>query len=210
MWWITQVSYKLWPCCRWLHHPLTAFAKIIREHNIRGEEIDKVVVKEGGAPQMFWETESAKTGEYSMPQSLAYIAFGVEPGPEWTLRANLEEPGMVEFRKKVIWEPPMADGAIEEFLAFPKRIKPVPIPTTVEVAARGKVFRERIEYAKGDPWSPESIMTDDELQGKFRINAINIQRQSTDWKKKVDKAIELIYHLEELKDITELTNLLYP
>ncbi len=117
---------------------------------------------------------------------------------------------MVEFRKKVTFEPPMAEKALDELWAFPRRARPVSVPTTVEVVARNRVFRERIEFARGDPWSPESIMTDEEMAEKFRVNAVSILKDSDAWKNKVNKAIEVINGLEELKDITELTKLLSP
>ncbi len=44
-WQILNTTYKPWPCCRWIHHPLTAFTQLWAQHQLRPEEIERVVVR---------------------------------------------------------------------------------------------------------------------------------------------------------------------
>lgn len=81
----------------------------------------------------------------------------------------------------------------------------------MEVVARGKTYRESVEYAKGDPptWVEGMAMSDEELKNKFRNHAVDIS-MSAGWKGNIEKIIKTIYDLEKVSDITELVSLLSP
>jgi 2-methylcitrate dehydratase PrpD len=68
----------------------------------------------------------------------------------------------------------------------------------VDVIAKGKRYTAEVNLPKG---SPENPVTGQELETKFRHNATFSNLRSD----KVDKVIEMLYELEKVDDITELT-----
>ena len=148
----------------------------------------------------------------NMQYSIAHIfANAVLRNPllEWQNPNKAQDPKMVEFRNKVSIE---VEGlntleVVAEQLThgLPQNIRKV--PTEVVVTAGGKSFSEVVEYAKGTPDLP---MSDEELKEKFRINASEVMKTVKNGGEKVEKAIELIYNLENVGDITEIIKLLSP
>lgn len=69
----------------------------------------------------------------------------------------------------------------------------------VEVIAKGKTFKEISIHPKGAWWSKELRNTDEELVNKFTDNASRILPLD-----KVNKAVQTIFELEKLGNITEL------
>jgi 2-methylcitrate dehydratase PrpD len=74
--------------------------------------------------------------------------------------------------------------------------------TIIEVELTdGKVLKTQADFGKGSPTNP---MTDDELSDKFRECAA--------WggleKAKIEQVLKLVWRIEDLKDVNELTRLL--
>ena len=215
-WFIMETSLKPWPCCRFIHHTLTAFTRILDGHDLEAGEIEKVTVKGSMlyAPVFYVaQPRTPSNMQFSAPHSLANAAFRVTPGPRWQYPETIDDSQMKEFREKVGIETNvqtlevMAKDLDGEAPRQPKRV-----PTTVEVAARGKLFREYTEFAKGDPpsWVEGMEMSDDELKVKCRNQAMDVLTQSSSWRAKTDKAIAAIFDLENVKDVSSLMDLLSP
>lgn len=210
-WWIRDASYKRWPLCRHGNHALTGFDNLVNKHKFKAEEIEKVFVK-GRAVSFFTQDEQKITPELNIPYCMSMLMFDIMPGPRWYSQLNnLDEPRMKEFRAKVTGEPDDATVKIlQQANNGPTPARPTKTPTTVQITARGKTFSERVEYAKGDPWTPESIMDDQELSEKFRENALDIAEDSQNWKAKVNEAIDMTLELQEVENVCDLTQLLHP
>jgi 2-methylcitrate dehydratase PrpD len=212
-WWIMETSFKPWPSCRLTHHALTAFEKIIKQAHLRGEEIDKVLVKGGLMYNPIFHIRQPKTTvnrQFSLSHSMANLAFGVRRGPLWHDREKADERRMREFREKVtIEQDPETLRVVAEDFSGPAPYFLRRVPTTVEVTARDRVLKEFVEYAKGDPWSPESLMSDDELKDKFRDHASSLST-STRWREKVEKIISMSYALEKMDNVADLMGLCSP
>ncbi len=215
-WWIMDTSLKPWPCCRFIHHALTAFSNLIDKYNLKAEEMEKITVKGSMMYARQFYVAHPKTPvnmQFSAAHSLANIAFRIPPGPMWQYPETANEPMMVEFRDKVTIEPNIQTlEVMEKDMASGLPKQPKKVPTTVEVSARGKVYKESVEYAKGDPpaWVEGMEMTDDELKKKFRNQAVDVLSMSNNWRQKIEKAIETSYNLERVNDVTELIRLLSP
>ncbi len=128
-------------------------------------------------------------------------AFKVPVGPQWQDLENIKDPKIRDFRKKVNLE---VDPKAEEIIAeqkgegFPRRM-----PISIELVANGRVYHDKRELARGDPWSQETKFSDDDLKGKFMMNASNVFNDS-----KITEVIEKVDCLEEVNDINELMRLL--
>ncbi len=220
-WWITEgVQYKIGPSCQQTQTPLTVFTRVIKKHNLKAEEIEKVVYTAGLEAYMFKELFWQKDLEaaliidpyFSVPLCLALAAYNVPPGPEWHyFRWRPLEPKLAEFMQKVDCEPdPEALAMLKEAFNGPAPRRFKRCPASIRVYARGKVFEDRVEWVKGDSWLPEAALTDEELKEKFRLNAVDVLKGSSGWLKKIDGAMEMMLDLDKVKDINELTALLAP
>ena len=82
--------------------------------------------------------------------------------------------------------------------------------TSIEVITKNKTFKAKAEHAKGDPWLPETEMTDDEVKDKFRSFASRVAESSLRWRKRIEETIQKTYDMEKVDSISELTELLAP
>jgi 2-methylcitrate dehydratase PrpD len=68
---------------------------------------------------------------------------------------------------------------------------------------RGRTFDAASDYAKGDPWTKGTRMSDEELKDKFRSFSNKTLRST-----RIEEAIEKVFGLEKLDRISKLTELL--
>ncbi|WAH96312.1 MmgE/PrpD family protein [Arthrobacter sp. MMS18-M83] len=167
-WQILNTTYKEWPCCRWIHHPLTAFARLIGEHGLQAEEIERVVVHANplALTGIFREQQPADplTAEFSHPHAMAALAHGIPAGPRWYEDEAMTAPHMVDFRGRVRVLPEPSSSNIAEWMGGGQWRG---IPGGVEVHARGTVFEATADYALGDPWSEDTRLSNGGLVEKF-------------------------------------------
>lgn len=209
-WYIMDSSFKPWPSCRFTHQPLTIFIALMKEHSIKPEEIEKVIIKGSGmtTEPVFLSPEPSPGPigpQFSGSHVMAMAAYGIPPGPEWQRPELVDDPKIRRFRERVTIE---RDKELFKDMArqVPGLLKRV--PTTIEVSAGGKLFSKSGEYAKGDPWLAETRMTDDELRDKFRCNAAGVLTTSLTWRRQIEEVMEMVYRLEEVKCVSELVKLL--
>ncbi len=206
-WWLMEASFKPWPCCRIIHHSLTAFDRLITKYKIKPEEIAKITVKGFFYLPHFFVTDpkGAIGSQFSVPHALAMLIFRVPPGPQWHALENVEDEKVKEFRKKVKVEVDdrMDDYIKPQLLEKPRILKR--IPTTVEIVTRDKAFSEQVEYAMGDPWSDEFKLNDDDIKNKFRNNTSSYMPMSYKWRNTIEEIINGCLNLEKISNINELT-----
>jgi NADPH:quinone reductase-like Zn-dependent oxidoreductase len=90
-------------------------------------------------------------------------------------------------------------------LILEKHPEPVlEIPTSVTVVSRGRLLDGKTRLARGDGFSEETRMNDEELKEKFRSNSSKVISDH-----KIEKVIERVFHLEDVKDVWELSLLLH-
>ncbi|MFH1486098.1 MAG: MmgE/PrpD family protein [Chloroflexota bacterium] len=207
-WLILTTEYKSWPCVRPLNSSLDAFTKVIEEHNIKPEEIEKVVIRgEAHFTLPAWANPEVKSGvdaQFVAPYCVAVAAHRVKVGPQWQQESTLADPGIRRFMDKVKWEHyPKCDEMRDKDLIEEGRAYIVRRPARAEVQARGKTFVGEVDYARWTPVDVEGIYaTDEVLAEKLRDNARDILPRD-----KVERLIEATLALERLEDTTELTKL---
>jgi len=171
-WQILNTTYKPWPCCRWIHHPLTAFTALLRQHRIEPDEIERIVVRANpfALTPIFKEQQprDALTAEFSHPHAMAMASYRVNPGPDWYAPEALSAPHIRALRARVTVEPEPRSANIAELMDGGQWRA---MPGGVDVFARGTLFSETSDYALGDPWREETLLSDQELIDKFKIMA---------------------------------------
>jgi len=196
---IMRTSIKPHACCRYMQPPIDAILKIIKEHQIKAEEVEKVTlgILRAGFPiiatpeELKYNPKSVVDAQFSMPfGAAAAILYG--------------ETSLNQFREKIIQSPEMKqmmdrvlcveDPELEK--VFPKQW-----PATAEVKTKdGRTFSARIDYPKGDPENPLSW---DELIEKFNGLTSSIYSKA-----RREKFIEQVTKIEGIGNLKQWTSIL--
>ncbi len=170
-WLLNEVSYKRYPACRFIHGPLDLFATMLANEHLDPAEIERVEVLLPQAATRPYFTNPAPAdvveGSFSVPHLFACMAHGLPIGPAWHGDDTLHRPDIVNFRQRVAVavdprtastdEPAVGDGANANRQC----------PTGLRVSARGQTLAASTLYASGDPWTPETYLSDAALEAKF-------------------------------------------
>ena len=151
------------------------------------------------------EIGSHVDAQMNLPYNIAVAAHRIKVGPDWQARSTIDNPKIREFMKKVSYETnPRCEEARHQDLVVEGRPYISRRPAYAEVSARGTSFTQEVEYAKWLSMDVEEFRVGDEgLADKFRANASKVLKGD-----KLEKAIEAIYGLEKIDDITRLIPLL--
>jgi len=137
----------------------------------------------------------------SLPYCIAVAAHRIKRGPQWQAQSVQDDPRIRQFMKKVKHE---VNPRSEELRHRDLVVEGLPYlshrPADVEVSARGQVFRKSVDFATWLSIGVEAYRpTNEGLAEKFRANAEAALSPA-----KMDAAIELIFNLEEVTDVSRL------
>lgn len=190
---ILEVSFKPTPSCRWTHVPITAAWQALDQKPVIGDEIAEIVIKGVNRLQRY-EWDSMLEAQFSTPCILALALIGKEPGPGWYTTGRFKDGDIRALAKKIKFE---HDPKAEEL-----ELKTGKMICTVDIKFKdGTLKSASIDRIKGAPDNP---MTDAELRGKFKANAISLIGET-----KLNKAIDVIMNLEKIKNVSILTAFLF-
>lgn len=204
-WHMLGICYKEYPCCRFFHSGLDCFMKIIEEQNLLPRDIDQVRLWLTPVVDLPLCTNREIRTQIDAQFSTAYI-FAVAAHRikfiDWQDLDTIQNPEIRDFMNKVIWQPYPDWGKL--VLEDPRRF-----PAKAEVVSGEKRFEEENLYPKRifsitefGSVPEEARTTDEELIKKFRSSAFRV----LPWGR-IDEAIECIFELEELENISLLTKL---
>ncbi|EUC13025.1 UNVERIFIED_ORG: 2-methylcitrate dehydratase PrpD [Burkholderia sp. CF145] len=169
-WQILNTTYKPWPCCRWIHHPLTAFAQLLDQHALRPDEITRVVVRANpfALTPIFREQHPRDllSAEFSHAHALAALVHGIPAGPRWYAAATMDDPRIAAFRERVTVVPEPSSSNIAEWMTGGQWRG---VPGGVDIHARGTIFSATADNAIGDPWTGATRFTDEQITRKFGV-----------------------------------------
>ena len=162
---------------------------------MEAKDIEEIVLTQAVLLPVAYEWDTMVQAQFSLPCAVAMSIAGGEPGPGWYQTGRFKDPDIRELARKV--------KVVEDAEASELWVKYGQLVGTAEVKTRdGKIRRAHIEYPKGEPENP---LTEEELQHKFMTNAM-----ATLGQRKAEELKQRLLHLEEVKDVSTLTNLLYP
>jgi 2-methylcitrate dehydratase PrpD len=198
---IMETYFKHWPTNMWINQPLDGIDAIMKKHNVRPEDVDQIIVKPTIQHRMAYKPEgygSIMDAQFSIPYCIAALMHEPEPGPNWYTEEKLEDPKILELAGKVKAEGPllMLNDAFLQFRAgrYPHM--------SVEVKTKdGRLLKQDVPLPKGHP---RNQMTVDEFKARFKRAASFALK-----KDQVDKTIDWILNLEEMKDISEIGDLVH-
>lgn len=211
-WQILNTTYKPWPCCRWIHHPLTAFAGIRAEHGLKPDEIEKIVVRANpfALTPIFRDQhpEDMLSAEFSHAHAMAVLAHDVPAGPRWYDDATMNDPAIIKFRNRVVVEAEPTSANIGAWITGGQWRG---VPGGVDVHARGTVFSGTADMSLGDPWSEPTLYSDAAILAKFHtmigLESASVQHLPA-LREAADRLVGAIETLEIASSVGELVRAL--
>jgi len=188
---------KIHSCCLRSHTAIDATLALVKEHNLTAEDVKKVRVKtykiaveEVSGPSKY-KPSSMEEAQFSMPYCLATAIRYRNVGPHQFKQDDINNQDILDLASKVVVE---ADPGLESL--YPDKLSAV-----VEIETKqGSKFSCQVNYQKGHSRNP---ITDKELQEKFRDLASKLMEE-----KHTRDIIDLVYNVEKIGDVNELTKLL--
>lgn len=185
-WFFTQLHYKPYPVCRYLHSVLDAFLNLQEKHHFSPEAIDAVRCHTAAFvanPDQYSVVNQVDV-QFSGPYSVALAAFGYKPGPAWQDKLALNDPRLAAFARKVTMH------VAPEYKQLREK-DPMSWYGRVEVDVGGQTYVESVDYSRGT--NKEGYrLTDAEIEDRFRLGANCILPDY-----KAQRVIELVEGLED-------------
>lgn len=193
---ILRTSIKPHACCRYKQGPIDGVLKIMKENQLKAEEIESVklgILKTGfpvvAEPEALkYNPRSVVDSQFSMPFGAAVaMLYGKASLDEYT-QENVNSSKVKEVMAKISC---VQDPELDK--VYPKQW-----PATVEIKTKkDETFFTRIEYPKGDP---ENALTWDEIIDKFRglVSTVYTKDQA-------EQIIQQIRRIDEEKNLGQCT-----
>jgi 2-methylcitrate dehydratase PrpD len=192
-----NVAIKPYPCCRGIHPAIDAALALVKEHHIKAEDVQKIVLSVSKEHyQLLCEPEEAKLkprtpvdAQFSIPWGVATAIVRKQVTLDDFTEMAIKSQEILKVTQKM-------SVKVDTRLNRPDKIE----PTSVELTTKqGKVYTKEIEEPLGSLGRPMSF---DDCARKFRDCAKDLGDEN------IDKVIELINDLEKITDIRKLINLL--
>lgn len=198
---IMEDLFKHWPANVWIQAPLDALDAMVKEHQIKPDDVVEITVSPD-LERMMQHCPEGYPGlldaEFSIPFCFAAYLLDQNPGPNWYDLQKLKDPKVIELAGRVKGTGPKTTP-LDNFSYFWKRSFP---ETTVTVTLKDKrQFVKTLLYPKGHP---RNRMTINEFERRFRRAASFSLKPD-----KVERLMEKILKLEKEDDVSEITELMF-
>jgi len=192
-----NVAIKPYPCCRGIHPAIDATLALIKEHNTKAEDVQKIVLSVSKEHyQLLCEPEEAKLRPRTQVDAQFSIPWGVATA---IVREQVTLDDFTEMaikNREILKLTQKMSVKVDARLNRPEKIEPTRVELTTK---QGKVYTQEVEEPLG---SLERPMSFDDCARKFRDCAKNLGDE------KIGKVTELINGLEKVTDIRKLISLL--
>lgn len=195
---IMNAAFKPHACCRYNHAPIDSTVKIMKDHGITADDIEKIVVDTCSMAlravveprELKYAPDNIAGAQFSLPYGVtAAVLFGDASVQQYT-DEKIHSQEVKDFIRRVEM---IHSGEMDQYL-------PDIIAASAEVHTKdGRVFKEFTKFAKGDPENP---MSDEECRNKFMSLATMSISES-----RAAEIYDTVMRLDELGDIHELTRL---
>jgi 2-methylcitrate dehydratase PrpD len=191
---ILQTSVKIHACCRYMHSPIDAVLKIVKENNLRPEQVKKMrigVLKAGAhliaePIENKYNPQSIVDAQFSMPFGAAAALLYGRAGLKEFQPSTIQSRPVRETMKKVAC---FVDPELDR--TFPKQWRAFAEILTEDE----KRYSTTVEYPKGDPENPLSW---EEMVERFHDLTGQILKRDQRF-----KIVEAVKQLDGVKDMRE-------
>lgn len=200
-WWTRETLFKRWPANLWVQGYLDVLDELVNQHALTADSVAEVRFSPSLEMLATYHGKGAMDAAFSVLYALAIALIEPEATSAWYADERLHDPAVLEMIERVA----PRDGAAKASLIheFRNYWAGSWMPTQVEVLTRsGDRHQGYTTFPRGHAENP---MTDDELVDKFR-RATN----ATLGRAQADAVVDAVWSLDELADISELTDLVRP
>lgn len=176
------------------HGHLTATLKLVRENDIKPEDIAEVRIttskrcaEHTGDPVKKYP-KNKETADHSSYYLTAIAILDRQIGPDQFAREKYEDPRVRELIDKIVLQ---GDPSLD-------RVRPAGISEII--TKEGKRFQCRVDYPRGHARNP---MTEEEIVEKFKSMASRYMRG-----KQMDQIVDVVFALDKLEDVGVLNRLM--
>ncbi len=194
---ILDCSMKAFPTEALTHTHISATLKVVKENDIKPEDIEEVVVTTiARAVDILFDPEkyrptSRETADHSLPYCIAAAIVDRKITREQFDEERIKDPRIQAVLPKIKGE------ASEEF----EKMFPEKQPSKVTIRLKsGETYSARLDYPKGDPREP---MSEEDLDNKFRGLCAGLLSEARQTEIK-----QAIWNLETFENIGEFMGLL--
>ena len=192
-WRITSCAFKAFPTEALTHSPITATLALVKEHDIKPENVESVTVRTIAraadilADDTKYHPETKETADHSLPYVVSAAILDRQITPLQFTPEKIADPTLRGLLPKI---KVVADPELEKI--FPEKK-----PTIVEITTvDGNTVSQAVDFPKGDP---RNTMTDEELEEKF--DALTDKAYHAEQKQTVKKTI---WQFDEAATIDDL------
>ena len=197
----TNVSIKPYPCCRGIHPSIDAALALVNQHNIKPEEVQEVTISVGEGFHSFLcvpqevkcRPRNPVDAQFSIPWGVAAAIARRHATMEDFTGAAIRSQDILEVASKIRAE-------MDPTLSRSQEIEPARVKLTTK---QGRVYTEQVDIPLG---SPERPMSFSDCARKFRDCASYPAKKLSGGR--IERVIELIEKLEQVKDIREIIGLM--
>ncbi len=202
---VTNLSIRLYPCCRLTNASVDTALAIVKETDLKPEDVEEVIVYATpymmtlvGRPFEIRGGSAQVSAQYSIPYTvaLAIVEREVFVGQmsEEAIRSN-EKVLQLAKRVRPVWARTLKEGEIPQI---------EPVPVTLEIRTKGgSTIRKTTEVIKGSPQDPLSM---EDCVAKFwKCSNFAARPLSRD---KLQRLVDAVIDLEHLDDAGTLMSLL--
>jgi len=194
----SNLSVKLYPCCRYAHGCIDATLSIVQENDIRPDDVEGVVAhitqeayelvgkpfEIRGSPQV----DAQFSIPYTISVAIVRRSVFIDDFFEQKIKTDTQVLQLAKKVRVVVDQESIAKGLV---------------PCVVDIRTKdGKVYSQRVEILRGDPRKPVSM---EEVAGKFRkcapFSAKPISKQD------IEKIIRAVNNLETAPDVSEVVRI---
>lgn len=194
-----DIAMKPWPTCRYTHSYIDATIQLVTEADIRPQAIEQVRIHVAGyaesrcVPLLQQQTpHNYNHAGHALPYLVALAAARRHVTMD-DLMHSLDEREILDLAQRVV---PVHDPRF----SIENRVG----PSLVEIRLKGGGSRRKqLEHVYGGPQHP---MSWDDLVAKFRLSMAHSARPNAS--DVVDRLVDRIAHLEDVPDVSELTQAL--
>ncbi len=196
----TNLSFKPYPSCRVTHPYIDAALAIVREHNVRPQDVEEITVFVGGHAKILCEPLETKQNppttvqaQFSIPYTVAAAVTKRKVVLEDFRPDGIKDPATLQIARKVVpqFDPSLTTKDLIDRGGVEIRVK------------SGERYSERVDFPYGDPRNP---ISKEELIQKFRDCVLYSVKPIP--KEKVDEVISMITNIEKVKDVSQIVQLL--
>jgi 2-methylcitrate dehydratase PrpD len=198
--WVLKTLFKRWPANLWVQSYLDILDDLVNKYGIEANEIMEINYSPALPMLSTYKERGAMDAAFSISYMLSVYMFENKPGSTWYSDLNLHKKEVIDLVKKV----KKREGAMDADLGheFNNYWNGDWMPTQVEVKTKSdRSFMGYETYPKGHPSNP---MDSSEMKEKFKFATRDVLKPQ-----KVEKIITVIDQLENVTNISQLTDMLY-